>query len=469
MGDQSDMALANEIDDTVPTAALLQASLEAALSREPGRLVLAVSGGRDSIALMHAVARWAPARLAAVATFDHGTGAYATDAAALVVAESRRLGLTIVHERARTPAHTEAAWRAARWQFLHRVAHAFDARVATAHTRDDQVETIVMRLLRGTGARGMAALASPSGVVRPWLSVSRAEVAAWVSAESLAFMDDPMNATRVFLRGRVRHDLLPAFELRAPGFAAAMVTLGERAAVWRREVEAFVDSLGLSDVRAGVARVPVEPFLGTTAAGRAVLWPACLARIGVILDARGTRELVRFSMSTRRGAHVVLAGGAVVMRIGNATQESFELRRPSLSASDPWDWTGESAHVPRRLGRWRVSRLTVPDAQAAADDPSVFSIPANVVVTIRSWRAGDRIQTPGHPAGRRVTRYFSDARVPVLDRSGWPIVLAGDELQCVPGLCRSLAAPNRPGWLDSIWYRCEREPDGHESEHRHSG
>ena len=87
MGDQSDMALANEIDDTVPTAALLQASLEAALSREPGRLVLAVSGGRDSIALMHAVARWAPARLAAVATFDHGTGAYATDAAALVVAD----------------------------------------------------------------------------------------------------------------------------------------------------------------------------------------------------------------------------------------------------------------------------------------------------------------------------------------------------------------------------------------------
>jgi tRNA(Ile)-lysidine synthase len=135
-------------------------------------VVLAVSGGRDSMALMYAVARWAPERLATVATFDHGTGGYATDAASLVVAQARRLGLTVVRERARTPASTEAEWRIARWDFLNRVARAYGARVATAHTRDDQVETIVMRLLRGAGTRGLAALSAPSPIVRPWLSVS---------------------------------------------------------------------------------------------------------------------------------------------------------------------------------------------------------------------------------------------------------------------------------------------------------
>ncbi|MEQ1692414.1 MAG: tRNA lysidine(34) synthetase TilS, partial [Gemmatimonas sp.] len=299
-------AVSPPLDDTVPTAALIRASLEVALSRTSGPLVLAVSGGRDSMALMHAMARWGGDRLAAVATFDHGTGGYATDAAALVAADARRLGLTVVRERARVAAHSEAAWRAARWRFLHRVARAFGAHVATAHTRDDQTETIVMRLFRGAGARGLAALAAPSNIVRPWLSVSRAEVAQWASIEGVSFLDDPMNVSRYYQRGRVRHDLLPAFECAQPGFSSAMLALGERAAAWRRDVEAYVDTLGLTTVRPGVMRVASDVFDATTAMGRAVLWPACFARLGVVLDARGTQELVRFNMSRRRGAYVAL-------------------------------------------------------------------------------------------------------------------------------------------------------------------
>ena len=82
--------------DDIPPGELLRAVLEVALAAVPGQLVLAVSGGRDSMALLHAMARWAPERIAAVATFDHGTGQHATDAASLVAAESRRLGLTAV-------------------------------------------------------------------------------------------------------------------------------------------------------------------------------------------------------------------------------------------------------------------------------------------------------------------------------------------------------------------------------------
>ncbi|MBL0171876.1 MAG: tRNA lysidine(34) synthetase TilS [Gemmatimonadaceae bacterium] len=409
--------------------------------------------------MMHAFARWAPDRLAAVATFDHGTGGYATDAAAHVAAAARRLGLTVVRERARQPAHSEAAWREARWRFLRRVARAFGARVATAHTRDDQVETIVMRLLRGSGPRGLASLAAPSDIVRPWLSVSRAEVAGWAAAESIDFLEDPMNASLGFQRGRVRHDLLPAFERTRSGFASTMIALGERAAAWRRDVEAYVESLDVSPVRAGIVRVDVDAFDATTDAGRAVLWPACFARIDVVLDARGTRELVRFSTSRRRGAYVVVAGGAVAMRVGVGAHEQFELRRPPPTPTGEWSWAGVAGHVPSRLGGWRFHRLSPTDARAASTDPRVFGLPVGADVTLRNWRSGDRIQTAGAPAGRRVTRYFSDAHVPALDRSGWPVVLVGDALLCVPGLCRSLAAPHRPGWPDSIWYRCEREPD----------
>lgn len=445
-------------DDAVPTAALVQAALEVALTRVDGPLVLAISGGRDSMALMHAVARWARGRLATVATFDHGTGGYATDAAALVAAEARRLGLTVVRERARVPAHSEAAWRAARWKFLQRVAKAYGARVATAHTRDDQAETIVMRLLRGAGTRGLAALAAPSHIVRPWLAVSRAEVAAWAAAEGIPFLEDPTNASRAFQRGRVRHDLLPALEQAAPGFTSAMLNVGEQAAAWRRQVDQLLDSLGVSVMESGALRVPTAAFDATSDEGRAVLWPAAFAHLGVALDARGTRELVRFSTSRRRGARVAVAGGAVAVRVREGDDDVFELRPPPRSpAAVEWSWTGPSDQIPLRLGRWRVKRVSPIDARSAPDDRWQFGVPVGALVTIRNWQAGDRIRSAGAPAGRRVTRYFSEARVPSLDREGWPVVLVGDVVLWVPGICRALAAPHRPGWPDSIWYRCERD------------
>lgn len=217
-------------EERLPSSDILRAALEVALANSDGDYVLAISGGRDSMALLHAMARWAPQSIKAVATYDHGTGSYATDAASFVAAEARRLGLTTVRERARTVMTSEAQWRDARWAFLHRVARAYGARVATAHTRDDQLETVVIRALRGAGARGLAALAAPSPIVRPWLGVSRAEIDEWVRAQAIPYMEDPTNATPRFLRGRIRNELLPTFEQVSPGFAAYMLGLGERAA-----------------------------------------------------------------------------------------------------------------------------------------------------------------------------------------------------------------------------------------------
>ena len=128
-------------------------------------VVLAVSGGCDSMVLMHAVAgaresaagaRDAPAR---ILTFDHGTGPAASEAAALVAREGVGLGFEVRIGRASVAIATEAEWRAARWRFFRKAALP-GARVATAHTRDDQLETVVMRALRDAGARGLAGLAA---------------------------------------------------------------------------------------------------------------------------------------------------------------------------------------------------------------------------------------------------------------------------------------------------------------------
>jgi tRNA(Ile)-lysidine synthase len=457
----------------IATEAILRATLDVALAPVAGPLVLAVSGGRDSMVLLQAMARWAPERIAAVATFDHGTGSFATDAASLVAAESRRLGLTVVRERSRTPGHSEAAWRRARWDFLDRIARAFKARIATAHTRDDQLETVVMRLLRGAGARGMAALAAPSSVVRPWLGVSRAELARWAVLEKVAYLEDPMNVSRAFLRGRVRHELLPALEAAAPGFSDGMLAIADQAASWRREVERFVDAIGVDAIGGEVApsleRVscPADALERTSVEGRGVLWPAICARAGVTLDAKGTRELVKFTTAGRRGSSIRVSGGALVLRRGATPGEGagdrFEVRRmsPPRLREGPRSWTGMADTMPPRLGRFRWRRLHTapPSGSTAEQDLWTMGFPRGEQVALRVWTAGDRIRTAGAPAGRRVTRYFSEAHVPALDRSSWPVVLVDHELVWVPGVCRSLAAPSRPGWPELIWYRCEPEFD----------
>lgn len=440
-------------------AAVLEATLDVALSGSSGPIVVAVSGGLDSMALMYAVARWAPDRIAAVATFDHGTGSYATDAASLVAAQARRLGLTVVRERARTVGRTEAAWREARWRFLDRVARGFRARVATAHTRDDQLETMVMRFLRGAGARGLAALAAPSPVVRPWLSVSRAELAAWVADERIPYLEDPMNRDRRLLRARVRHELLPVITAAQPAFAAEWLALGERAAQWRRDVDRFLEQQGLVVSADGrQATIPSQVLDDTSPAGRAVLWPAICARAGVTLDATGTQAAVRFTTTRRRGAQLPLAGGALLLRRRGAAHEVFEVRRQAPAAEPAATWQGTTDALPPRFGRWRFRRLGEGTGDTGVD-PWTMALPSGQPVVVRAWAAGDRIVTMGAPAGRRVTRYFSESRVPVPDRPSWPVVLIDDVPIWVPGICCAVAAPSRPGRPDLIWYRCERERD----------
>ncbi|MEO7997733.1 MAG: tRNA lysidine(34) synthetase TilS [Gemmatimonadaceae bacterium] len=459
-----------DADDHIPVADAMRAALDVAVSRAPGKLVLAVSGGRDSMTLLHAIARWSPHSVAAVATYDHGSGAAATDAAALVAAEGRKLGLTVIRERARGIAPTEDAWRTARWSFLKRVAKGYGASVATAHTRDDQVETIVLRLLRGTGARGLAALAAPSTIIRPWLPLTRGEIAGWAHSEGVPFVEDPTNHTRQYFRSRVRIDLLPALERVRAGFAQEMLELGNRAAELRQDVDAFISGF---DLRAAPAGAPPGSlrFLGSSLSGigdpgLAVLWAALMARCGVALNQRGVAELVRFSNLSKPGARLELAGKASVVRVREGSDEFFEMRpgpdpRRSVRGSG-WERPRAAPmlgagvpELPPSFGQWRFT----PVSRIQQDDKNLwhFPVPEGVSCQVRNFSAGDRIVTQGAPAGRRVARYLSEAHVPPVDRPQWPVVLIGEDIVWVPGVCRSLAAPFRPGRPDVTWYRCERE------------
>ena len=465
-----------ENSDAIPVADAIRAALDVAVAKANDKLIVAISGGRDSMALMHALARWFPQAVAAVATFDHGSGPAATDAAALVAAEARRLGLTVIRERARVAAGSEDAWRTARWSFLKRVARGYRGVVATAHTRDDQVETIVMREMRGTGARGLAALAAPSSIVRPWLPLGRLEVAAWANGEGIPYVDDPTNFTRQFFRSRVRLDLLPALETVHPGFAEEMLLVGDAAAHLRRDVDALVGGMGIqvapNGSPPGSLRVAARELTSLSEAGLALVWPALLARIGVAVNRRGTLELARFTHESRVGSRLELAGGSCVVHVRvegaqpNALDAGayFETRPPSQQRSvTPTLTRLAGAALPARHGAWRFKPTEAPQAGKGesemehAPDEWLMPLVAGTRYDVRTWRDGDRIRTRGAPAGRRVARYLSEAHVPTVDRRQWPVVMLGEEIVWVPGVCRSTAAPHRPGRPAVIWYRCERE------------
>ncbi|MDP1891703.1 MAG: tRNA lysidine(34) synthetase TilS [Gemmatimonadaceae bacterium] len=160
----------------------MNAFAKAVQSLPAGRYLLAVSGGRDSMALLHAFAETRPGDLSAVATFDHGTGVAAAEAVELVVRECLRRGISVVAgrapERPGSPRASESVLRHARWAFLRAVAEERRAVIVTAHTRDDQAETVAMRILRDASARGLAGMAwAPAGVARPFLDLSRADLA----------------------------------------------------------------------------------------------------------------------------------------------------------------------------------------------------------------------------------------------------------------------------------------------------
>jgi len=455
------LASARLSQPAIEPAACADEPLRAAIERLPHDarpLVLAVSGGGDSMALLHAMARWGRDRVATVATFDHGTGTHARDASDLVAAESRRLGLPVVRQRALRPGRNEAQWRDARWAFLHRVATAHRARVATAHTQDDQLETMVQRWLRDAGARGLAALAARGPVVRPWLLLRRAQLDAFREARGIAMVADPANLDRRHQRVRVRHDLLPLYEQVDPGFRAAMLALGERAAEWREDVDRLIARLPWSEVADGVWQLERRSVADWSETQLGVVWPALLAGLGITLSGEGTRRLIRFTIGESRagelrlppGVLVVRRGDCLEVRVGKATLAS-DAARASIAR------TGiVGTHI--RWPGWRIAPLPSPPAQPGhLLPPDWAAFPAGGVLEIRRWQAGDRICTLAAPAGRRISRYLAECGVPRLDRRGWPVVLLDGNVVWVPGICRGLAAPHRSGRSDLIWYRSERE------------
>ena len=238
-------------DDNSPISASDARRLFADWRAAPA-IVLAVSGGPDSIALMWLAARWRSAlargpRLIAV-TVDHGLRAEAAAEARHVKQLARSLQLphrTVRWTGPKPKTGLPAAARSARYALLAQVARSVRAtHILTAHTRDDQAETLLMRLLRGSGIAGLAAMARESEregllLARPFLDVSKAQLIATLEKAKIGFADDPTNRDPGFTRPRLR-GLMPALAAEG-GDARSLARLASRLARANAAVEVLAD------------------------------------------------------------------------------------------------------------------------------------------------------------------------------------------------------------------------------------
>ena len=285
-------------------------------------MVLAVSGGPDSTALLHGAA-WLAAGHGwhiVVAHLDHGLRAGSADEAATVAAGAARLGLPVEVRRtdvaslaASEHRSLEDAGRQARYRFLEELADRLGtgALIATAHTADDTAETMLLRLARGSGLRGVRGIPARRGrIVRPLLAVRRATLRAALDAAGIDYLIDPSNSAPAHARNRVRAELLPALERASPGAVEALLRFGRLAA----DDDDLLDVLASAELAARRAadgqsidwHVPPARALGRRTLRLALGDPPPSAeRIEALLDAaEGTRGGVSIELGGGRRASV---------------------------------------------------------------------------------------------------------------------------------------------------------------------
>jgi tRNA(Ile)-lysidine synthase len=433
------------------------ASARAARLFAPGNhLLVAVSGGPDSVALLALLASLAPSwrlRLSALHVNYGLRGEESEEDQRFVTRLCARLGVPLICERVDLhhvdgPAKglsLQARAREARYAALRRAAASLGAdKVALGHTADDQAETLLMWMLRGSGTAGLAGIrpVREGLYVRPLLDVSRADVLAYLEAKGLAFRTDSSNAKPLYLRNRLRRDLLPLLKQFNP---AVVDALTRQASILRDEdlcLERWTSEWIGRHVQRGAGRTMTVPRTE-------------LLALPVALQRRVVREVVRQVTGSGHGPTFGAAESVLEKVAQGRSGSSLTLRGATVTREyDAVICSGPGAPAPagRTIGISRLPSTTVWPATGqiirlrmmggGATGPAGGRYTAQFDadcfthrLLLRSWKPGDVF----HPAGmggrrKKVQDYFCDSKLPRGRRSAVPLLVAPEGILWIAGL-----------------------------------
>ena len=448
------------------------------------RILIGLSGGPDSVALtyiLHSLRHTLGIELI-TAHFNHQLRGNAGEDENFCRKLSRELGLTFVigtddiSLRARqTKESLEDTARKARYLFLSEQAARYScAAVAVGHSQDDQAETLMMRLIRGSGMRGLASIypivancnfaetSSKLRLIRPLLEVDRREIKVFLSKNQIAYREDPSNSDKRFTRNRLRHDIIPAI---VAGFNPRLTeTLSASAEIFRAEEDYMnmmshkwfnqIAERSNDKIKISVSLLNNEHL----ALVRRVVRLAFYYLRGTTrnLSKRNVDSLLSMLKPGKSGREIHLPGVIVKRSFDQLILSKMSARIPAkrnLNVKKGYNTYEYLFTIPSRIsvreGRGSLtSRLATPAQvgkvlEPAAGNSVVVGLTSKVLeLKIRSWRPLDRFQPIGAPGSKRLTRYLMEQQVDKNDRCDIPLVVRADsnEILWVVGYAVSEAA-----------------------------
>ncbi len=435
-----------------------------------GAIVAAVSGGSDSMALLELLGMASErAELKfelTVAYVDHRLRGQADDERRAVAAAASRLGFAFaalsIDDLA---ASDEATLRGERYRVLEQLADRLDAAtIVTGHTRDDQIETVLFRLLRGAGRRGLGAMRIRRGrILRPLLAFSRAELRELLRSRAVAWLEDISNTELRYARNRLRHSVIPVIQQEfgkdalsnIPAFAqrwgiedgyleAEAQRYGAYVISGRAE-RASLDLAALSEVPKALQTRILRAWLREVSGGREPSMAQLEALERLLASSEGSRS-VRIA-----GTHVQREYSRLSVASGAAVAESFCYPVAQQCAADYLDPAGcWRVHVdPAPQGKTRASAS--PQRQEVDLDAAL--LPEKLL--LRPLRSGDVIET-SQQGRKKVHAMMLDLGVAKRQRPGWPVLSDASRVIWVPGIAvaaGTLAAEHATRRLRFSWNR----------------
>jgi tRNA(Ile)-lysidine synthase len=408
------------------------------LGLDSGRALVAVSGGPDSVALLDLLARSRQVHglELIVAHVDHGIHPESGQVAEQVQGLAGGYGLRFEVGHLRLGSGVgETTARRERYAWLQATRLRVGAQyILTAHHADDQVETVLMRVLEGSGPAGLAAMAPVNGcLVRPLLPFQRSQLRRHLHDSGLQPWLDPANADPRHLRSWLRSEILPVLRARLPQVDAHLGRVARQAARDRAAWDAILDALPDLDLR-------VEPEAISVAASALAGYDSALAEAVLLAAAR--RIGCRLGPSRVGRIFALLESGVSGARVPLGARWTAELTfgRLRLAADEPAPrvdaWTLEGGQGEGVWGRWRFrwELATAPEQQDRIGLSAWFTPDA---LTVRSWAPGEKLRPLGGTGRRLIVRCFQEVRVPRSRRGSWPVLAQSDDVIWIPGVCRS--------------------------------
>ncbi|MFH1069974.1 MAG: tRNA lysidine(34) synthetase TilS [Candidatus Glassbacteria bacterium] len=458
------------------------------------RVLAAVSGGVDSMVLLQVLNRLRKGvgfELAA-AYFDHGLRAgQGRQESRFVCRVSAGLGVEFtggraedLMERAQAGENLQEAARTQRYAFLRRAAEGFGCnRIATGHQRDDQAETVLLRLKSGSGFVGLAGIrpVSRSGsLIRPLLCVTRAEIEGFAGENGTVWIEDPTNATDKYFRNRLRHGLIPEVVRRYdPQFGENLAGLAAEAAELVDLLDRQADRLAAGSVEPSSSR-EVRLDCQTLQQAPGIIRRQILRRIaaeltdgGIELSGRPLIALDNLVNLGRSGTRISLPGNLTALkefdrvtlgpgrRSGTSRAESgIELGLESVTRVEMPGASWE-IEVSEEAGGWPAGLPPAGNDGARALEQRFDADRIALPLCATGWRPGDRFRPYGLDGEKKLKKIFGEKRVALGSRNSTPVIRdAAGTILWICGVSRSDRAPLAPSTRRIIRLRAARVASG---------